>query len=371
MYKETLWERYSAKKINEFMETTEYKNLVAVLDDLFPDRYEIKADDFEQLEWGSFKFNPNWGSFNNQVKDYFINVSKLSYFKEKIGINIILHYPVINIKNRDNLTHVIRDLYVKLIIPCFREKLIDLDGLRTTLTKNEFVKGYAHSHLPSNSYKITNTSEVEDKWSNFCVGSSELGCCHQTDVLNTDKMKILQFFFLLQAYLEYESIEGVPYIKLENCRNLSDLVKFNFDNSQYNYIKLKKPPIKLNKELKIVNKEEVEEWLIENKVDKIATKIEGKYYSVLSKDRIEFLKESNNQEVFKFRNQIIKLKIDNYANKTEVKKFPHPKFTEKFISYWEQRIHETYINKFGSCRTKAKSKTNIAIESNEPSIVSM
>lgn len=331
-----LIEKYILKRIERVVESEEWKVLNETLREFYgKDRFELSVECSEDIEWNTNTCNmhhiPRWGE---TVLEYRETRMKQMYslydiLNKYVNLQCIIHFPIIEIKNRDNLKHTIRDLYVKLVFPLFDSVgLLDIDGIRTTISKNEYTKQYAHSHLKRGSFTT---------WENFCTGRSELGCSVTNDFFNKDKSVILQFLFLLQSYLEYESIEGVPYIKLEVCQNLSDLENNFLD--QYEFIKLKgiKPPIKLNKDLKITNREEIEKFYAD-KCEYVSTKIDNKYYSILPKEVLKDIEQINNSLVFIFNNNPIHLKIDNYNAKQEPTKICHPKYTEAIIRYWENRI---------------------------------
>jgi|SRR6187402_237590 len=336
------WELYLQKKLGKFKQE-ELKVIRSVLDDLHPERYELN------LQCHDINSLVDSGKMTGNPEDLIKNTT----------LECIIHYPIINIKNRNNLKHVIRDLYVKITFPLNNPNaIIDLDGVRATISKNEYSNGYAHSHLPRSSFYHFN---------NFCVGSSEMGCCIQSEFITTNKASIYQFLFLLQSYLEYESIEGVPYIRLETCRDTTDIPKIKVEDYILDRLKEVKLPIKLNKHLKITNIEEIE-LLLAKKCHYPVTKLDGKYYSILSKSNISSIQELDGRDLFQFKGNKIKLTIDNYATETECTKYCHPKYRDAVIRYWENKILQTHIR---NNRTIRQNTVQNLQESNEPSEVLM
>lgn len=135
------------------------------------------------------------------------------------NIEIIIHYPELTVSNSRGRKEVIYDMYVKIVLQntqfsMFNVELPDyISGIRTTYSFGQYISGYSFSHLPSQSNKF---SEVE--WQSFCLGVSEIRnammMCNMNDV-NTLKL----FFYQLDAYLTWESLEGGPYFKMENIVN--------------------------------------------------------------------------------------------------------------------------------------------------------
>ena len=73
-------------------------------------------------------------------------------FTNKRKFELILHYPKLVIRNSRNEFHNITDLYVKIEKwPYGLEGTsASFQGARASLTKEEYVSHYSHSHLPPN-----------------------------------------------------------------------------------------------------------------------------------------------------------------------------------------------------------------------------
>lgn len=356
------WKKYVSKKVDRFKNSDEFKTLCQVLNEFYgEDRWDYFLEIPETIKFDKgYRFGSNrWQTQEDHLNDYMTNQTTLQSHIDGIKIVVTILFPEIKLTNRDNLQHVIKDLYLQIIFPIFNPNfLVKLKGTRATVNKNEFVQHYKHSHLPS--------GRDYETFNNFCLGNSEMSGCLQSEFITTEKSRIYQFLFTLQNYLEYESIEGVPYIRMEKCQNLSDLDKITFKNVNFEKIVKSKPPIKLNKDLKILNKEEIEEFY-SDKIQYLSTKIENRYYSILPKERVESLETQQNRVLFLFKNQEIKLKIKNYANVIEPKKFPHPAITKRLIEYWENRVLQTYIRNYRIERENTISNTS---EHHQPSEIS-
>ncbi len=127
--------------------------------------------------------------------------------------HVIIHWPEIEIKNK-NASHIIRDLYVKFDLNKSTLSMPNnsyLCGIRGTLTEQEFVAGYAQSHLDSHN----NTN-----WASFCLGSGTMPDLLLKMRAATKPSETLLFGFLLQLddYVRWESLEGVPYISFESIK---------------------------------------------------------------------------------------------------------------------------------------------------------
>lgn len=354
---ETIWQKYVKKKIEQFKNSEEF----AVLSETLTEFYGENGWDYEFIpneklwfrNFRKFNYYGNWDAYLAYIK-YEMPFTKIeNNLIDKIFFNVTIHFPEIKIKNRNNLEHTIKDLYVKVCFPLGNKNaLVKLEGLRTTFSRIEVDKGYIHSHLPGG---------VSNEFKTFCLGSSEMSGCFQKEFISKNKTDIYQFLFTLQNYLEYESIEGVPHIRMENCQNLSGLNTIS-NNDLRDLLKIK-PPLVINNELKITNKEEIEEFFTD-KTPFLSTKIDGKYYSLAT----IYLEESiENLEIsqFKFKNQLINFKIHNYAKQSNPKKYPHPYITKRIIAYWENRILKAYIRSNNTREQNTIDNTLKSVKPNE------
>lgn len=363
MVNERYWKTLCEKKAEKFKNSKEYETITEVLNDLHPNRFELNIvyPEASEVEFSKFNMRHNiWNSFESRLAEYMRRSdNKIDHYLKMVRLECIIHYPVVNIQNRNKLKHKIRDLYVKIAFPLNNANaIIDLNGTRATISKTEYDARYAHSHLPRGSYQ---------RFNNFCTGSSEMGCCIQKEFITTNKSSIYQFLFLLQSYLEYESIEGIPHVRMENCQNLTDIDQIRIEDKHLKELLEVKLPIKLNNKLKIVNTEEIE-LLLADRCNYVVTKIDGKYYSILDSYQLGNIENINGLELFEFKGKKIKLTIDNYATETKPTKYCHPKYREAVIRYWENQIFKTFIRKYRISRQSSSKNIRKSVESNQVSM---
>ncbi len=131
---------------------------------------------------------------------------------------VIIHFPEIQISNSDQITHTIRDLYVRIHIDLFErdeedeeedemQLNIQVMGVRTTFTLPEVLNKYMHSHLSTGGF---------GKWMNFCLGKSDFGILISNITLDPTEEQWQLFFLSLDRYVRWESIEGGPYFKIRD-----------------------------------------------------------------------------------------------------------------------------------------------------------
>jgi hypothetical protein len=127
---------------------------------------------------------------------------------------VYIKFPEIEISNKKDNKHIIKDLYVRIkyIIVDSHVKLLGLDGYRGKMTFEEHSSGYSHSHLPSSS---------TDNFQPFCLGTSEMADLKAdwaTREDNFDQILFELFLYQLDAYVRWESLDGGPYKRMAEIR---------------------------------------------------------------------------------------------------------------------------------------------------------
>jgi hypothetical protein len=141
------------------------------------------------------------------------------YIKAVPYLQVTLHFPKFTIKNQMNKSKIIKDFFVKFYISK-NGKILDsnFEATRTTYNNYEIKAGYRHSHLPR-----TFGDKNNPVWLNFntmCLGNNNQ--IHVSMALLEDAIKkkenVSDFFELfvrnIISVIEYESIEGTPYIRM-------------------------------------------------------------------------------------------------------------------------------------------------------------
>lgn len=130
------------------------------------------------------------------------------------GLVSSVYFPEFTINNlAEDRQHRITDLYVTV-------ENTSLYGVRYSHTIEELVNKYCHSHLPSmNVIKIGDGSArlTLDKMK-FCIGTGELNkwlISHNSGNVKPEEFNF-PFVATLKQYLECESSEGVPHMRLRN-----------------------------------------------------------------------------------------------------------------------------------------------------------
>jgi len=168
-----------------------------VLDEVFPDSWDIIIS-----------------------KNYMDEGRKEGWNRETpFTCEFVIHFPEITITNRDDESHLIRDMYIRLE-PCYSTTGMSFDnfkGKRMSATRREVISRYQHSHQSSRNYVWDESSTDTQFWyRGFCLGSSEIiqVLSMVGSMFTKDRFKL--FLLQLEEYLIYESIEGNPYKRINN-----------------------------------------------------------------------------------------------------------------------------------------------------------
>lgn len=161
-----------------------------------------------------------------------------NYFSKPLALTI--RYPEIHITNSNNFHHTIRDLFVNMKFNSNGLLAENFNIQRSTYTKEELVVRYVHSHVPSLSPR--SIGELSSKY-NPCVGTGDFANSLNIirvlmDEISNEESEITRFFTLLDSFLSWESLEGVPYVSIEKLSRIG-----GFTGSSYDLVRFTKQGI--------------------------------------------------------------------------------------------------------------------------------
>ena len=118
--------------------------------------------------------------------------------------------------------HEIKDLFVGIQVTNVNifgvsKGNVTLVGRRGKMSYKEWCSHYSHSHLGS-SY---------NSWQTFCLGNSDIAMLINELKLSFDKDMWYMLFYALPNYVNWESLEGGPYKKIE-------IVRYSVNNAEFN-----------------------------------------------------------------------------------------------------------------------------------------
>lgn len=178
-------------------------------------------------------YNKNWDFHFEPVFD---SDNKFLYYT----IHIIIRFKELEITNSQELFHTIKESF--FVIKLDRDCTICKTGFtRFLLSYNEYIKGYLHSHCSfCNIIYGNNIGSCKS----LCFGvTTDISYLIDSLTCKFDKHKFEMFLLLIENYLKWESIEGVPYNYISDIIGnhgnikyypLSDIVKETYTNAIVN-----------------------------------------------------------------------------------------------------------------------------------------
>jgi hypothetical protein len=126
--------------------------------------------------------------------------------------SIIIHFPRVSVTNEHNNHVDIKDLFARVKVRPDRTMTENLKFIRTTFDSTQWNSRYSHSHVGSEMFSGSGLN-----WARCCLGTGPLiGTIAALKNSDTCSLDTWQLFCLeLSLYVTVESLQGVPYQKLE------------------------------------------------------------------------------------------------------------------------------------------------------------
>lgn len=230
-YTEEINEFFYKIKIDIFNELVKKQLFLDVINSLI----KIYKNNFDFLISTYFKF---YIKYINKGE-----IEEIEEIKKLLLVNllfdVIIKFDEIKIINSSQNEADLKDFFVKFKILFnydINNNLLcklnhrNLYGMRSTRYDFELNTGYIHSHLPR-SYDFTD-------FENFCLGTGPISLV-LIELSNNIKpfniIKFKGFLYQIKSYLEWESLEGGPYIKITDRNNIHSQIvnKFCFNIDVY------------------------------------------------------------------------------------------------------------------------------------------
>lgn len=323
-----------------------------ILEELYPGRGDIH-----------FTLQPLFKEYQNTYGSNHINQFAVFDKFQITEIHLVIHWPEITITNSKKHEVTLRNLFTRIPVQISNHSTRGtlsfnvIQGVRTSVTPIEFQKGYSHSHLPSHNW---NKSEQRCEWKNFCTGQGDINMVTATlnDNLDMDTLKLL--LMQVQPFLEWESLEGRPYIRMINvinkdiglpvvestlCANILDQLKFSISRRKDLDLDWKL----YNGKFIIVDNEKFEEMFRSH----LNTYLTNNQIFMFKDEQGEYFTESTQRrdlydqapEFIPFRGQKIHFKVEGEFKKAGPSdtKYVHPKIKHYVKQQLELKANSTKI----------------------------
>lgn len=155
--------------------------------------------------------------------------------ERKIQVNlmgIIVRFHEVTVRNSQRRVHPIKDLFIRTKFRAHNNRLgiEGVYGTRTTLTFAEHNSRYLHSHLSRGRIE---PSDKYFRFTRFCTGSGSINIAIAD--LNSQGFsadRYISYLLNLDTLASWESLEGVPYIKIKGINSLAEGAReYNVGNS--------------------------------------------------------------------------------------------------------------------------------------------
>lgn len=129
-------------------------------------------------------------------------------------LNVIVRFPRVTVTNEHNNSIDITELYAKVSIDCDFCEPIVLKMMRTEYSLEQWASCYSHSH-------ISGLCRNREDWKHPCLGIGPLVATRNKvtipDITIDERLEYLGLYcYELDKYVKVESIEGIPYNRLES-----------------------------------------------------------------------------------------------------------------------------------------------------------
>jgi len=176
---------------------------------------------------------------NMDTLDIAFLIAKKHYGHDNVELikgenKLLIYIPVIKITSENTLEHEMKDVYLEIHVSDSMFRLCAL--YRGTLSSSECRSDYLFSHC--NGYAGDACSRY------FCFGSDNTPMKRIFNKPTSKKDFILNMdylFYILDSYLSWESISGMPYREISRVKNdLSFYTPISQSNDNYNYKEIEK-----------------------------------------------------------------------------------------------------------------------------------
>lgn len=159
-------------------------------------------------------------------KDEAVSVIKNFFGEERVDSShagyVLIHFPEATVTNEYDQSEVIYDMFVKVSINNFGEYTGTLQMIRSRYTYNQATTGYVHSHLPI----MWDFPEFKEP----CLGNGPIRGTLTTLFHNPDDDLWELFCLELVKFIETESLNGGPYIRIGAISGSNPVADYRLDN---------------------------------------------------------------------------------------------------------------------------------------------
>jgi len=308
-------------------------------------------------------FDDNWELTRNVDNNHF-RPSGSTY-----NNRLTIYFPEILIKNSKGTEHLIKDFYISLFFDNNFRIFYNIYGRRATYTLEEYEVSYGHSHL----------SRDNHNWTKMCLGDdtpiSNLMCTLASTSNSFSEASLMKLLLLIQGYIGWESLEGGPYVKMQDItsrkgtvqngfhdqtrENVCSTIKLNLNNiklvpNSINYSKINNfYKFKINKDLfeeslrSIINLFSDDLTCLKNGNEYFSANVNMREYenkvARANGQILDNITGSTSRQIYFKGRSIIPIVISGISANENSVKCLNPHLLEQIIPVLEKDINNTYL----------------------------
>ena len=199
-----------------------YKIDIAISERLY-DTQEIFKQQFgeDHVDFDVFERDEDKKHELQHSRTYLLVEQEFDQYYNSFSHNIIVKVDKETVKNELGLFTTIYDLFIRIKFRRNGTMLCGLSYKRATFTKNQLLSHYVHSHCP----RLYVNDGIQ--WGHVCTGSGPINnSLFALSSADTPIERLYGFIAELRQIVKVESLQGGPYIKIEEINGTIKEVKY-------------------------------------------------------------------------------------------------------------------------------------------------
>lgn len=180
----------------------------------------------------------NYSLFADTVKEIIENYNQITVNivpqNIEICFEIWIHFPEITVTNEAKQSTTIYDMFTKIKFGD-KARYSNIYFCKTTYTPRQYARSYSHSHLPGinkrKPYMFLHPCIGEGPFRNAIVALNR-----SATSMENRKLQMMSLCFELQRFLETESLEGGPYIRLQSLNDSNNINRYRLEITDPYYL---------------------------------------------------------------------------------------------------------------------------------------
>lgn len=198
--------------------TKEYNNIVSRIEKIygiFKEYYD--ESNLDLWNYPSIETYLAWlESAEPSVDSYAVSLAELYFNTVFPDLSIIIKFPEITVTNEYDESEKIKDVFVKVPVSANGTLKSKFQVSKATYTEGQFRHYYIHSHVKSLRLDSLNS------FYSICTGTGPINSTISTLLADNDENAWMILCSQIETFMQVESVQGTPYIRLSTLHTESD-----------------------------------------------------------------------------------------------------------------------------------------------------